>query len=65
MATAGLGDVLSGLIGSLLVQGMSPWDATRVATSIHFTAGVEAARDRVRGMLASELIESIHYWVNR
>ncbi|HEY9030771.1 MAG TPA: NAD(P)H-hydrate dehydratase [Kangiella sp.] len=65
MATAGLGDVLSGLIGSLLVQGMSPWDATRVATSIHFTAGVETAGDRVRGMLASELIESIHYWVNR
>lgn len=65
MATAGLGDVLSGLIGSLLVQGMSPWDATRVATSIHFAAGVEAAGDRVRGMLASELIESIHYLVNR
>lgn len=65
MATAGLGDVLSGLIGSLLVQGMSAWDATRVATSIHFAAGVEAAGDRVRGMLASELIESIHYFVNR
>lgn len=65
MATAGLGDVLSGLIGSLLVQGMSAWDAACVATSIHFTAGVETAGDRVRGVLASELIESIHYLVNR
>ncbi|MBD3652870.1 NAD(P)H-hydrate dehydratase [Kangiella sp.] len=65
MATAGLGDVLSGLIGSLLVQGMSAWDATRVATSIHFAAGVEAAGDRTRGMLASELIEAINYLVNR
>lgn len=65
MATAGLGDVLSGLVGSLVVQGMSAWDATRLATSIHFAAGVEAAGDRTRGMLASELIEMINFLVNR
>ena len=65
MATAGLGDVLSGLIGALVVQGMTAWAASLAATSIHFVAGVEVAGDRVRGMLASELIESIHYLVNR
>jgi NAD(P)H-hydrate repair Nnr-like enzyme with NAD(P)H-hydrate dehydratase domain len=39
MASAGMGDVLSGLIGSLIVQGshynLDPWKATCLAVQLH------------------------------
>jgi len=48
LATAGTGDVLSGIIGGLLAQGMDPWDAAVAGTYIHGAAG-----DRVAGALGS------------
>ena len=45
MATAGSGDVLAGIIGGFLAQGMSPLDATRCGTCLHAAAGDLAARD--------------------
>ncbi|HEY8454317.1 MAG TPA: NAD(P)H-hydrate dehydratase [Actinopolymorphaceae bacterium] len=44
LATAGSGDVLSGLCGSLLAAGLSPLDAGSVAAYLHATAGVLASR---------------------
>lgn len=39
MATAGMGDVLAGLIGGLMAQGMEPYDAAVAGGAIHATAG--------------------------
>ncbi|MEV4611794.1 NAD(P)H-hydrate dehydratase [Kitasatospora sp. NPDC049258] len=45
LATAGSGDVLSGLAGSLLASGLSPLDAASGAAYLHGLAGRRAARD--------------------
>ncbi len=44
VATAGSGDVLSGVGGSLLAAGLDPLDAGSVAAYLHGTAGVLASR---------------------
>lgn len=44
IATAGAGDVLSGICGSLLAAGLDPFDAGSVGAYLHGTAGVLAAR---------------------
>ncbi len=57
MATGGTGDVLSGLIGSLLAQGMSPIHAAVCGVYIHGYAGDFAARYQTgRTMIAGDLI---------
>jgi hydroxyethylthiazole kinase-like uncharacterized protein yjeF len=43
LATAGSGDVLSGLIGSLLASGLDPWLAAGAAAHVHSLAGSLAA----------------------
>ncbi|MGW6687374.1 NAD(P)H-hydrate dehydratase [Streptomyces sp. NPDC054961] len=43
LATAGSGDVLSGLGGSLLASGLSAWDAAAVAAYLHGLAGRRAS----------------------
>ncbi|WP_229051823.1 NAD(P)H-hydrate epimerase [Aeromicrobium sp. Leaf350] len=42
LGTAGSGDVLSGLLGSLLASGLSPRDAASVAAFVHGAAAVRA-----------------------
>lgn len=44
MATAGSGDVLAGIIGGLLAQGMEPFDAAAVGVYAHACAGDKAAK---------------------
>ena len=57
MATAGTGDVLSGAIGGLLGQGLSPYDAAALAVYLHADAGERAAKDRgSAGMAASDVL---------
>ncbi len=46
LATAGTGDVLSGAIGALMAQGLSPFDASTLAVYLHGEAGNRAARTR-------------------
>ncbi|BAP43060.1 YjeF family protein [Pseudomonas sp. StFLB209] len=55
MASAGLGDVLSGLIGALLAQHMQPFEAACLGVWLHARAG-ELAGLEGRGLLASDLI---------
>jgi hydroxyethylthiazole kinase-like uncharacterized protein yjeF len=57
LATAGSGDVLSGLAGSLLAQGLPPPEAAAVAAYLHGLAGRLAARDAPIG--ASDLLTAI------
>ena len=65
MATAGMGDVLSGLVGALLAQGLSGGEAARYAVLLHALAGDRAAGQRGQlGLLASDLIEHIGYYLN-
>jgi hydroxyethylthiazole kinase-like uncharacterized protein yjeF len=60
LATGGTGDVLGGLIGSLLAQGLPARDAAIAGVTIHAEAGlmVQARRGRA-GALASDLIEAL------
>jgi NAD(P)H-hydrate epimerase len=64
MATAGMGDVLTGAIAGILGQCRDPWLAARAGVMAHALAGDDIARDRQRGMLALELAESLNRWVN-
>lgn len=43
MASAGMGDVLTGLVLALLAQGLSPYDAARLAVFVHGRAGDRVA----------------------
>ncbi|MDX2601349.1 NAD(P)H-hydrate dehydratase [Streptomyces caniscabiei] len=57
LATAGSGDVLSGLAGSLLAAGLSPLDAASAAAYLHGLAGRYAADGAPTG--AHDVAESI------
>lgn len=65
MATAGMGDILSGLIGGLLAQGMRCADAAVAGVSIHSAAADLASKDQgERGLLATDLLDYIRQLVN-
>jgi NAD(P)H-hydrate epimerase len=60
LAKAGTGDVLSGLIGSLLAQGMEPFDAASLGVHLHGRAGeLAGARMGTRSVLARDVIDSL------
>jgi ADP-dependent NAD(P)H-hydrate dehydratase / NAD(P)H-hydrate epimerase len=66
LATAGTGDVLSGLIGALLAQGIAPLDAATAGVRLHGLAA-EALTTQMGGMVgisASELIPEIRRLIN-
>ncbi|WP_349431452.1 NAD(P)H-hydrate dehydratase [Methylomarinum sp. Ch1-1] len=65
MASGGMGDVLSGLIGGLLAQGMAMAMATRLAVHAHGQAAdIAAANGGERGLLASDLLAHIRTVLN-
>lgn len=60
MGTAGCGDVLTGVITSLLGQGLSGWDAARLGVWIHGRAGDAAAASISQtGMTAWHLLQRL------
>jgi len=59
LATAGTGDVLTGMIATLLGQGLSPLDAARTGAYWHGLAGRAAQRTRVRGVIARDVAETL------
>ena len=62
MATGGMGDVLSGLLGGLLAQGLKPFDAACAAVFLHGRAGDQAADEKSEsGIIAGDLIEELPY----
>lgn len=61
LATAGSGDVLAGIITSLLGQGLSAFDAAAAGTYIHGRAGAIATRTTgIKGLLARDIIANIN-----
>ncbi|MBI3774043.1 MAG: NAD(P)H-hydrate dehydratase [Gammaproteobacteria bacterium] len=64
MASGGMGDVLTGVIASLLAQGLSLTDAACVGVWVHATAADRAAQDGERGLLASDVLAHLRRHVN-
>ena len=57
MASAGMGDVLSGIIGGLLAQGMTPYAAAQTGVVLHAYAADRLASELgQRGLLATDII---------
>ena len=62
MAKGGSGDVLSGVIGGLLVQGMSRVEAAAWGVYLHGLAGEKAAKKQgERAVMAQELAEALAF----
>jgi len=60
MATGGSGDVLTGLIGGLLAQGLAPWDAARLGVYVHGLAGdIAASRFTLQAMIAGDILRCV------
>jgi NAD(P)H-hydrate epimerase len=60
MATAGSGDVLTGVIASLLAQGMTPFDGAVLGVHLHGLAGdLAAAAVGEHGMIASDILDHL------
>ncbi|UCJ17243.1 NAD(P)H-hydrate dehydratase [Pseudomonas sp. MM211] len=60
MAGAGLGDVLAGLIGALIAQGCTPWQAASLGVWLHAGAG-EYLAGKGNGLAASDLCDAIRH----
>jgi NAD(P)H-hydrate epimerase len=60
MATAGSGDVLTGMLLSLLAQGYSPEDASVTGVYLHGLAGdIASLKSRCESVIASDIIDNI------
>jgi hydroxyethylthiazole kinase-like uncharacterized protein yjeF len=59
LATAGSGDVLAGVCGSLLAGGLDPVDAGSVGAFVHGLAGLIASGVPPHPIIASDIVETI------
>jgi hydroxyethylthiazole kinase-like uncharacterized protein yjeF len=60
LATAGTGDVLAGMIGGFLAQGLDAFDAATAAAHLHGLAGELAGRERSKAsVMATDVVEFI------
>jgi len=64
MASGGMGDVLTGVIGGLLAQGLTPLDAARAGAYLHGAAADAAALEGERGLIATDLLPHLRALVN-
>lgn len=61
LATAGTGDVLSGMIGAFLARGMPAPEAAAVAAHVH---GRAASLGRPEGLVAGDLPDLVSIWLS-
>ena len=60
MATAGSGDVLAGIIGALLAQGVRGDHAAAIGVYIHGLAGdIAKEKNSAHALIASDIIEAL------
>lgn len=64
MGSAGMGDVLTGIIAALIGQGLDATLAAAVGVEVHARAGDRAAASGERGLIASDLLAEIRAVVN-
>jgi NAD(P)H-hydrate epimerase len=62
LATAGTGDVLSGVIGAFLARGLPALEAAALAAHCH---GRAASQGRAEGLVASDLPDLISGWLSK
>ena len=66
MASGGMGDVLSGIIGALLAQGLQTATALRLGVCLHAAAADQAARQHGEaGLAATDLMIPLRQLINR
>jgi len=65
MATGGMGDVLSGIIGGFICQGMPPMDAAVAGVYVHGAAADKLSAERPIGYTASEVADAVPYILKR
>jgi hydroxyethylthiazole kinase-like uncharacterized protein yjeF len=66
MSTAGMGDVLSGMIAAFIAQGLSADEALLLGVYLHGAAGDELAMQQATlGMSATEVTEWARWLLNR
>jgi ADP-dependent NAD(P)H-hydrate dehydratase / NAD(P)H-hydrate epimerase len=62
LATAGTGDVLSGVVAAVLARGVEPFAAACAGVRLHARAGVHAAEQRgADGVIARDVIEALPF----
>jgi len=60
MASAGMGDVLAGMIAALMGQSLTPFEAAKTAVLIHALGAEEYASDNDEtGLIASDIVQHI------
>lgn len=60
LATAGTGDVLSGVVAAMLAKDLDPFTAACAAVLVHLHAGTAAARSRsAESVIASDVIDAL------
>ncbi len=66
MSSAGMGDVLAGMIAAFMAQGLSPDEALLLGVHLHGAAGDELAKQQATlGMSATEVTEWARWLLNR
>jgi len=65
LATAGSGDVLSGIIAAFVAQGQDLYDAASIAVYIHgYAADIILDKLGFRGIIASDIVEALPYAIS-
>jgi ADP-dependent NAD(P)H-hydrate dehydratase / NAD(P)H-hydrate epimerase len=59
LATAGTGDVLTGMIGGLLARGVAPTESAAAGAYLHGLAGILAGGDLGEGAVAGDVLDRI------
>jgi len=59
MSVGGTGDLLAGIIGGLMAQGMNPWPSARLGCSVLREAGSKESKNSGPGMIADDVVPQI------